>query len=163
MAKRAAHFWLVKSEPDAYSIDDLKRDKREPWDGIRNYAARNFMRDGMAVGDLVFFYHSNAKPPGVVGVCKVASQAYPDPTQFDPKSNYHDPKSDPDAPRWMLVDMAFVEKFPRMVSLDEVKADPDLDGMVLATRGRLSVQPVERGHFAHILRLAGAKTKVRAG
>lgn len=162
MARRAAQFWLVKSEPQAYSIDDLQRDGREPWDGIRNYTARNFMRDGMAVGDLVLFYHSNAKPPGVVGVAKVASEAYPDPTQFEPNSKYFDPKSKIEAPRWMLVDLEFVEKLPRMVSLDEVKADDELEGMVLRTRGRLSVQPVDRPHFAHILRLAGGTTKVRA-
>ena len=162
MPKRAAKFWLVKSEPDAYSIDDLERDGTEPWDGIRNYQARNLMRDEMAVGDLVLFYHSNAKPPGVVGVAKVASESYPDPTQFDKKSKYHDPKSSKDDPRWMLVDIEFVEKVPTMVSLDDCKADPDLEGMVLTQRSRLSVQPVERKHFAHILKLAGAKTKVRA-
>ena len=162
MAKRAAKFWLVKSEPDAYSIDDLERDGTEPWDGIRNYSARNYMRDEMAVGDLVLFYHSNAKPPGVVGVAKVASESYADPTQFDKKSKYHDPKSTKEAPRWMLVDLQFVEKVPTMVSLEDCKADPMLEGMVLTQRSRLSVQPVERKHFAHILKLAGAKTKVRA-
>lgn len=162
MPKRAAKFWLVKSEPDAYSIDDLARDGTEPWDGIRNYQARNLMRDEMAVGDLVLFYHSNAKPPGVVGVAKVASESYADPTQFDEKSKYYDPKSSKDDPRWMLVDIAFVEKVPTMVSLEDCKADPELEGMVLTQRSRLSVQPVEREHFAHILKLAGAKTKVRA-
>ena len=162
MAKRAAQFWLVKSEPDAYSIDDLERDGREPWDGIRNYAARNLMRDQMGVGDLVLFYHSSTKPVGVVGIARVASEAYPDPTQFDASSKYFDAKSTPEKPRWQLVDMEFVEKLPRMVQLDEIKADPTFDGMVLVTRGRLSVQPVQRSHFAQILRLAGSKTKVRA-
>jgi len=162
MPKRAAKFWLVKSEPDAYSIDDLERDGTEPWDGIRNYQARNLMRDEMVVGDLVLFYHSNAKPPGVVGVARVASESYPDPTQFDSKSKYHDPKSSEDNPRWMLVDLEFVEKVPTMVTLEDCKADPDLEGMVLTQRSRLSVQPVERKHFAHILRRAGARTKVRA-
>ena len=161
MPKRAAHYWLVKSEPDAYSIDDLARDGTEPWSGVRNYTARNFMRDAMAIGDLVLFHHSNAKPPGVVGVAKVASASYPDPTQFDPGSPYYDPKATPEAPRWMLVDMQFVEKLPRMVTLAQAKADPMLDGMVLTGRARLSVQPVERHHFAHILALGGGTTKLR--
>ena len=103
-------YWLMKSEPDAYSIDDLERDGREPWDGIRNYQARNMMRDDMKVGDKVFFYHSNCKEPGVVGVIKVASKPYPDPTQFDPESKYYDPKSKEDDPRWCLVDVEFVRR-----------------------------------------------------
>jgi len=162
MAKRVPQFWLIKSEPNDYSIDDLARDGREPWDGVRNYSARNLMRDKMAVGDLVLFYHSSTKPVGVVGIARVASEAYADPTQFDTRSKYFDPKSTADKPRWQLVDMEFVEKLPRMVELDEIKADPAFDGMVLVTRGRLSVQPVERSHFAQILRLGGSKTKVRA-
>ncbi|MFO7566687.1 MAG: EVE domain-containing protein [Enhygromyxa sp.] len=163
MARRR-RYWLMKSEPDVFSIDDLARRDREPWDGVRNYQARNFMRDEMAVGDLVLFYHSNATPPGVAGVARVASAAYPDPTAFDPDSKYHDPKSDPDDPRWWLVDVEFVEKFAELVSLDALKAaaNAELDGMLVVRRGqRLSVQPVEKQHFARVLRMAGAKTRVR--
>ncbi len=154
----------MKSEPDVFSIDDLEQCKREPWDGVRNYQARNFMRDEMAVGDLVLFYHSNAKPPGVAGVARIASAAYPDPSAFDPDSKYYDPKSDPDDPRWWLVDVEFVEKFAELVSLDALKAaaKADLDGMLVVRRGqRLSVQPVEKDHFRGVLRMAKAKTKVR--
>jgi len=146
--------WLMKSEPDAFSIDDLKRKKREPWDGVRNYQARNFMRDGMRVGDKVFFYHSNCAAPGIVGIAEVATDAYPDPSQFDPKSKYFDPGSSRDNPRWMLVDVTFVKKLKRTISLDELKADPVLDGMALLRKGnRLSVMPVEAAHWKHILTL----------
>ena len=150
----------MKSEPDAYSIDDLERDGSEPWDGIRNYQARNNMR-AMNVGDLVLFYHSNAKPPGVVGVAKVCKTAYPDHTAWDPKSKYFDAKSPQDNPRWDMVDVAFVEKTPRLVSLDDLKAAVELEGMVVTQRSRLSVQPVGKEHFKHVLRMAGAKTDVR--
>lgn len=153
-------FWLMKSEPDAYSIDDLQRDGSEPWDGIRNYQARNNMR-AMGLGDLVLFYHSNAKPPGVVGVAKVCKLVYPDHTAWDPKSNYFDPKSPQDNPRWEMVDLAFVEKTPNLVSLADLKADPALADMVVTQKSRLSVQPVGKEHFQHVLALAGAKTKVR--
>lgn len=153
-------FWLMKSEPDAYSIDDLERDGTEHWDGIRNYQARNNMR-AMNVGDLVLFYHSNAKPPGVVGVAKVCKTIYPDHTAWDESSKYFDPKSPADNPRWEMVDVEFVEKTPRMVSLEDLKADPALEGMVVTQRSRLSVQPVGKEHFKHVLKLAGAKTKVR--
>lgn len=145
-------YWLMKSEPDVFSIDDLKRVKVEPWDGIRNYQARNFMRDDMKTGDQVFFYHSNCDEPGIVGIMKVASKPYPDPTQFDPASNYHDPKSNPDDPRWLLVDVRYVRKLKRTVSLKEMKAEPALEGMRLLMRGnRLSVMPVEKDHWEHIL------------
>ncbi len=145
-------YWLMKSEPDAYSIDDLKRDKREPWDGIRNYQARNMMRDDMQIGDDVFFYHSNCKEPGIVGLMKVASEAYPDPFQFDPESKYYDPKSDPDDPRWILVDVRFVRKLKRAISLKELKANPALDGMILTRKGnRLSIMPVSKEHWDIIL------------
>ena len=153
-------FWLMKSEPDAYSIDDLQRDGSEPWDGIRNYQARNNMR-AMNLGDLVLFYHSNAKPPGVVGIAKVCKLVYPDHTAWDPKSNYFDPKSPQDNPRWEMVDLAFVEKTPNLVSLADLKADPALADMVVTQKSRLSVQPVGKEHFKHVLALAGAKTKVR--
>ena len=146
--------WLMKSEPDAYGIDDLKRDRREPWDGIRNYQARNMMRDDMQIGDKVFFYHSNCKEIGVVGVMKVASKPYPDPTQFDPESNYYDPKSNPDDPRWCLVDVQFVKKLSRTISLAEIKAHPGLDDMILVRKGnRLSIMPVGEDHWKLILGL----------
>jgi predicted RNA-binding protein with PUA-like domain len=146
--------WLMKSEPDAFSIDDLKRKKREAWDGVRNYQARNFMRDGMRPGDQVFFYHSNCTVPGIAGIAEVATDAYPDPSQFDPKSKYFDPGSSRDNPRWMLVDVKFVKKLKRTISLDEMKSDPALDGMALLRKGnRLSVMPVEAAHWRHILTL----------
>ena len=152
----AMNYWLIKSEPETFSIDDLKSAKREPWDGIRNYQARNFMRDKMEVGDLAIFYHSNAKPPGAVGLARVVSEAYPDPTQFDEKSKYHDPKSNPDDPRWMLRDFEFVEKFPRMVKLAELKADSSLDDMLVTQKGsRLSITPVEPKHFKKVCKMAG--------
>ena len=141
-------YWLMKSEPDVYSIDDLKRDKREPWDGIRNYQARNMMRDDMQIGDEVFFYHSNCKEPGIVGVMKVASKPYPDPTQFDKKSKYFDPKSDPDNPRWLLVDVAYKRKLKRTITLSEIREAKGLDGLILTRKGnRLSVIPVEKKHW----------------
>ena len=147
-------YWLMKSEPDAYSIDDLERDDRDMWDGIRNYQARNMMRDEMRVGDKVFFYHSNCKEPGIVGVMKVASKPYPDPTQFDPESKYCDPKSNEEDPRWMLVDVEFVRKLSRTITLAELKAHPGLDGMILLRRGnRLSIMPVDKAHWDLILGL----------
>ena len=146
--------WLMKSEPNAFSIDDLKRKKREPWDGVRNYQARNFMRDGMRPGDKVFFYHSNCAVPGIVGIAEVATDAYPDPSQFDPKSKYFDAGSSRDNPRWMLVDVKFVKKLKRTISLDELKGDPALEGMALLRKGnRLSVMPVEAAHWEYILAL----------
>lgn len=151
---RVVNHWLVKSEPDAYSIDDLERDGVEHWDGIRNYQARNIMRDEMRVGDRVLFYHSNAKPPGVVGICEVASEPYPDHTAFDPDEKYYDPKSDPADPRWVMVDMKFIEKLPRMVGLPELREEEELQDMVLLNRSRLSVQPVTPDQFAHIVALA---------
>jgi predicted RNA-binding protein with PUA-like domain len=147
-------YWLMKSEPDAYSIDDLERDGRDMWDGIRNYQARNMMRDDMRVGDEVLFYHSNCKEPGIVGIMKVASEPYPDPTQFDPESKYFDPKSTQEDPRWILVDVEFVRKLSRPITLAELKAQDGLDGMVLLRRGnRLSVMPVEKRHWDLILGL----------
>jgi predicted RNA-binding protein with PUA-like domain len=145
-------YWLMKSEPDVYSIDDLKRDKREPWDSIRNYQARNMMRDDMKIGDKIFFYHSNCGEIGIVGIMKVASKPYPDATQFDPKSRYCDPKSDPDNPRWMLVDVAFVKKLKRTISLAELKAQASLEEMILVRKGnRLSIMPVNEAHWNIIL------------
>jgi len=160
MAKRGVKYWLMKSEPGSYSIDDLERDGREPWDGIRNYQARNFMRE-MATGDLVIFYHSSAKPPGAAGIGRICCAAYPDPTQFDQKSKHYDPKSSKDDPRWSLVDVEFVEKFAEEIPLQTLKEDPALEGMRVTQKGsRLSIQPVEKKHFNRVLKMAGAKMKL---
>ncbi len=145
--------WLVKSEADVYAIEDLEREGRTPWDGIRNSEARNLMRDRMRPGDLVLYYHSNANPPGVAGIARVASEPYPDPLQFDAASPYHDPKSEPGDPRWILVDMEFVERFARLVPLQEIRDHPGLREMALLRRKRLSVQPVEAGEFQVIREL----------
>lgn len=158
----ARKYWLMKSEPDAFSLQDLKsRPKQtEHWDGIRNYQARNLMRDEMQKGDLILFYHSNAgKETGAVGIAKVASdKAYPDHTQFDPKSNYHDPKSEKEDPRWLMVDIQWVKDLPRLVSLQEMKEEAKLEGMMVTKRGqRLSIQPVERKHFRQVCRMGGLK------
>ena len=149
--------WLVKSEPESYSIEDLRRDGRTAWTGVRNFQARNLMRDQMRVGDAVLFYHSSAEPPGVVGLAKVASEAYPDPTQFDRKSDYYDEKSTDDAPRWFLVDIEFEKVLPRMVSLPEIREAAALSEMPLVNRSRLSVQPVDPKAFDTIVRMAGKK------
>ena len=149
-------YWLMKSEPDAFSIDDLQRVGTEPWNGVRNYQARNFMRDGMKVDDGVLFYHSNAKVPGVVGVARVASAAYPDATQFDPKSDYYDPKATPEQPRWFLVDVAFERKLARTIALEEIKRHADAlgEGFPLTSRGsRLSVFPVTAAQWKLLLSL----------
>ena len=144
----------MKSEPDVYSIDDLKRDGREMWDSIRNYQARNMMRDDMRIGDEIFFYHSNCKEPGIVGIMKVASEPYPDPIQFDDKSKYFDPKSTKDIPRWILVDVEFVRKLSRNITLTEIKAEKSLEDMILTRRGnRLSIMPIEKKHWNKILSL----------
>ncbi len=149
--------WLMKSEPDVYSIDDLKRDGKTPWTGVRNYQARNFMRDDMRIGDLVLFYHSNAEPPGVAGIGRVACAAYPDFTARDRTSEYFDPKATDEHPVWMLVDVAFVKKFPRLVSLGDLRDDPALKTLLVLRRGmRLSIQPVEPAHFERICRAGGA-------
>ncbi len=145
----------MKSEPDVYSIHDLQRDGSTHWDGVRNYQARNTMRDDMKVGDKVLFYHSNAKPPGVAGVATVCKEGYPDHTAFDASSKYHDPKSDPENPRWMMVDIAFDRAFESLIPLDALKSNPALDGMALLQRGqRLSVQPVSAAHYAAVLAMA---------
>ena len=146
--------WLMKSEPNVFSIDDLKRDGTTHWDGVRNYQARNFLRDGMKIGDKVLFYHSNATPMGVAGVAQIVREAYPDPTAFDPTDPHYDPKSKPDAPAWVMVDISFVETFARIVTLEEIKNDPDLAGMIVAQKGsRLSIQPVSEEHFRRICAL----------
>jgi predicted RNA-binding protein with PUA-like domain len=148
--------WLVKSEPDVFSIDDLKARKVEPWDGVRNFQARNYLR-AMAKGDEVFVYHSNCAVPAIVGIAKVAKIAYPDPTQFDPASKYHDPTSDPTDPRWSLVDLRFVRKLKRPVSLEELKANATaLGDFALVRKGnRLSVLPVSDEQWDAVLAMAG--------
>lgn len=147
--------WLMKSEPDVYGIDDLERDGETCWDGVRNYQARNFMRDQMRVGDRVLYYHSRTEPMAVVGLARVAREAYPDHTQFDPDHKYFDPKATEEAPRWMMVDLAFEAKWARPVTLAEIKEDEGLDGMLVAKKGqRLSIQPVEPAHFFRVLELA---------
>lgn len=150
------NIWLMKSEPDVYSFDDLKNEQNRTtmWEGVRNYQARNFMRDTMKKGDIVLFYHSNCKEPGIVGLAEISSkEAYPDPTQFDRKSNYHDPKSDPENPRWLVVDVRYKKATKRPVTLKEIKAHPKLSDMKVAQRGmRLSIQPVEKAHYEIILK-----------
>lgn len=149
-------YWLMKSEPETYSIDDLEKDHQAEWDGVRNYQARNFMRDSMQIGDQVLFYHSNTKVPGVVGLAEVCTKPYPDPTQFDRKSKYFDAKSTQDNPRWMLVDVCFKEKFKTIVSLQMIKNDDFFSTMLLVQRGqRLSIQPVIEEHFERIVELGG--------
>lgn len=148
-------YWLMKSEPDAFSIDDLKKVKKEPWSGVRNYQARNFMWKDMKKGDSVLFYHSNTKTPGIAGLAKVASAAYPDPTQFDPESDYWDPKATPDKPRWFLVDVSFERKLRQVISLESLKANAErLGDFTLLNRGtRLSVLPVTESQWRTILTL----------
>lgn len=148
------NYWLMKSEPDAYSIDDLERDGREPWDGIRNYQARNMMRDDMRIGDKAFFYHSSCKVPAIVGIMRIASEAYPDPTQFDEASKYYDAKSSREEPRWMLVDVEFERRLERPIPLTELKEQRGLDEFLLLKRGnRLSIFPVDEAHWDAVLEL----------
>lgn len=152
-------YWLMKSEPDEVSIDDLERapGQRVPWFGVRNYQARNFMRDDMRIGDRAFFYHSGCAVPGIAGICEVSSAAFPDATQFDPGSPYFDPKSSPEAPRWLNVEVRFVAR-TRFVPLEELRAHDALADMLLLRRGnRLSITPVEPAHWRFITRdLMGA-------
>ena len=148
------NYWLIKSEPDDFSIDALARNKREPWSGVRNYQARNYMRDGMRRGDGIFFYHSSCAQPGIVGIASVAGAAYPDPTQFDPRSDYFDATSQPDAPRWQLVDVKFKRKLKHPILLSELKSHPELRELALLHRGnRLSVLPVSPAQWDFILAL----------
>ncbi|WP_455203493.1 EVE domain-containing protein [Kaarinaea lacus] len=144
------NYWLMKSEPDVFGIDDLENAKNqtEHWDGVRNYQARNFMRDQMKKGDKVFFYHSNCKQPGIVGIAKIVKEGYPDHTAFDPKEKYYDEKSDPANPRWYMVDIQFVKKFKRTITLEELKQLPELKDFPLVRKGnRLSVMPVAAEHW----------------
>ena len=149
-------YWLMKSEPEAFSIDDLRRapGRTDHWDGVRNYQARNMMRDEMNKGDLVFFYHSNCAEPGIVGIMKVVREAYPDHTAFDPETRYYDPKSDFASPRWYMVDVRFVRKLKRVIPLAELKTCAELKDMPLVKRGnRLSIMPVTETQWDFILDL----------
>ena len=141
-------YWLFKSEPEAYSIDDLQKDKKTFWDGVRNYQARNFLRDEIKKGDQVLFYHSNTVPMGVYGICEVVKEGYPDHTAFDPLSNHFDPKSNLQNPVWFMVDIKFVKKLTIPVALEEIKTNTQLQNMKLLQRGnRLSIQPVTKEEF----------------
>ena len=156
---RRRRYWLVKSEPDVFSIDALAHAPRQTtgWDGVRNYQARNFMRE-MAVGDLVLFYHSNADPPAVVGTAEVVRTAYPDDTQFDPRSDHYDAAATADRPRWDMVDLKYREKFPVSLALDRLRQEQKLKDMVLLKKGsRLSVQPVTALEWTVIMKLAGSR------
>lgn len=147
-------YWLMKSEPNEFSIDDLARVKVEPWDGVRNYQARNFMRDQMVVGDRAFFYHSSCKVPAIVGTMEIASGPYPDPTAFDPKDAHYDPNSDADHPTWMLVDVRFLSKLKKPLTLEQLKREMVLADMRLVKRGnRLSVMPVDQKHWDYIVEM----------
>ena len=151
-------YWLLKSEPSTWSWNDQTKEKIAMWDGVRNYQARNFMRDKMKIGDLVLYYHSNTKPPHIAGVSRICKESYPDITQFDKKSKYYDPKATEEVPRWFLVDMEPVTKFDEMVTLDQLKDNDALEGMLVIKRGqRLSVQPVEKHHFDEVCNMANAK------
>ncbi len=150
----AKQYWLMKSEADVYSIGDLERDGSTLWDGIRNYQARNNMKE-MKNGDLVLYYHSRQNPSAIMGLARVVREAYPDPTQFDPKSKYFDEKSSEDDPRWWLVDVEFVRAFDEPVSLHAVKDEAALADMVLVNNSRLSVQPVREAEFRKVLEMAG--------
>ena len=148
-------YWLMKSEPDVFSIDDLKQKKTTLWDGVRNYQARNFMTKDMQLGDMVLFYHSNAEPPGIAGLAKISSLAQPDPSQFDKKSEYYDPKATEQSPRWFCVKVEFVQKFSQIISLDELRNHKSLQSMLVIKKGqRLSIQPVTKAEFDVIHKLA---------
>jgi predicted RNA-binding protein with PUA-like domain len=152
--------WLLKSEPDVFGYDDLVRNKREGWDGVRNYQARNFMRDDMKPGDQVLYYHSGANPPHVAGTAVVVREAYPDHTSWDKKSDHFDPKSTQQEPRWFMVDIQLQDICPEILSLEELRQAKPLADMVLLQRGsRLSVQPVTKAEFETVLKLAKAKAK----
>lgn len=147
-----ANYWLFKSEPDVYSIADLERDGATSWEGVRNYSARNNMRN-MRAGDLGLFYHSNANPPGVAGICRVKKEAYPDHYAWNKRSRYFDPKSPKADPRWFMVDVEYVDTLPEFVPLDVIKQTKSLEDMVLVKRGRLSVQPVTKREFETIVKM----------
>ncbi len=153
------NYWLIKSEPGAFSIDDLAKSPRKTthWDGVRNYQARNMMRDQMRRGDQAFFYHSNCKPPGIVGIVEIVKEGYPDFTAFDPEDHHFDPKSDPDKPTWYMVDVKLKQTFNDMLSLDQIKAVPGLGDFALTRKGnRLSVMPVSAQQWHKLVKLASS-------
>ena len=157
---RAKRYWLLKCEPAAYTIEDLERDGATSWEGVRNFQARNFLRDDLKVGDGVLFYASNADPSGVTGLAEVARAGYPDPTAFDPKSRYYDEKSDPDVPTWYQVDIRFVQVFPEIIPLETLKSTPGLETMMVTQKGsRLSVQPVTKEEWEIVRKLGGKRGK----
>ena len=145
--------WLLKSEPGVYSIEHLRRDGRTHWEGVRNYQARNFLRDDAQPGDNVLFYHSNADPPGVAGLARVARGGYPDRAALDPQSEYYDPKATEEDPRWYVIDVEFVKAFPNFVPLDLLRETPGLEKMLVINKSRLSVQPVTDAEFEVVVRL----------
>ena len=153
------NYWLMKSEPSCFSIDDLKQAPQQitQWDGVRNYQARNFMRDQMRVGDLVFFYHSNCNPPGIVGIAEVVRNAYPDYTAFDPHSEHPDPTSSPENPRWVMVDIRYVQTFSHKLSLETLKQNPALDTMLILRKGnRLSITPITEVEWHDVMAMANS-------
>lgn len=148
------NYWLMKSEPDVFSIDDLKKKKKSGWDGVRNYQARNYMRDDMKIGDIVLFYHSSCEVPGIAGLAKISKTSHPDPTQFDSKSDYYDPKASQEIPRWFMVEVEFVEKFNTVITLSTIKETKGLERMPLVQKGsRLSINPVSLAQYQVILSL----------
>lgn len=162
---RGKKYWLMKSEPTSFSIQDLANSPKQTtcWDGVRNYQARNYMRDEMQPGDVVLFYHSNADPPAIVGTAEVVSQAYPDHTAWDPKDSHYDPKASPTNPIWQMVDIRLLEIFPRPLPLDELRGLTALKDMELLRKGsRLSVQPVRKSEFDAVMKLARAAGKKKA-
>jgi len=148
-------YWLMKSEPDVYGIDHLEKEGVNMWEGCRNYTVRNFIRDEMKIGDLAFFHHSNSNPSGIIGTMEIVSDPYPDPTQWDPESHYYDPKSPKDNPRWFVRDVKFISKFPRLISLAELKETPGLEEMLVIRKGqRLSIMPVTQKEWEIVNKLA---------
>lgn len=148
------NYWLFKSEPDAFSIDDLKKKGTSPWDGVRNFKARNYMRDEAKVGDLVLFYHSSCKPPGVAGIARVSRESFPDLSALDPKSQYYDPKATKEKPIWYMVEVKFVKKFDQLIPLEQLKTEPGLEDMVILRKGnRLSITPVTKKQYEIIVSL----------
>lgn len=149
------HYWIMKSEPKSYSIDDFAKEGMSPWEGVRNYQARNFMMKDMRKGDLIIFYHSNTPPIGAAGLGKIISEPYPDDTALDPKSKYFDKRATEDRPIWYHVDVEFLEKFPRFVHLKEMREEPELSDMMLLRKGsRLSIQPIEKRHYNKIVKMS---------
>jgi predicted RNA-binding protein with PUA-like domain len=156
---QSRNYWLFKAEPSGFSLDDLRRrpDATEHWDGVRNYQARNYLRDRIKIGDLLLFYHSNIADPAAVGIAEVVREGYPDFTALDPESDHFDPRSSAENPLWFMVDVRFVRELPRPVTLAQMRDDPALSGMPLLSRSRLSIQPVTVDQWREILLLAGVK------